>query len=101
MAPIGNSIIPRQSYTITVGASWKGIEVSLLMQGVARTSTVVSGTGIYENAFDGVFNDIHEHAWTQERWNNGEEITYPALPIMWPPTSSAGTPLSSGSKTSK
>lgn len=81
MAPIGYSTIPRQSYSITLGASWKGIEVSLLMQGVGQASTVVGGTGIYENAFDGVFNDIHEHAWTQERWNNGEEITYPALSL--------------------
>lgn len=81
MAPIGYSSIPRTSYSINLGASWKGIEVNVLMQGVAKTSVVMGGTGIYENAFDGVFNDIHEHAWTPERWNNGEEITFPALSL--------------------
>ena len=81
MAPLGYSSIPRQTYTITLGASWKGIEVSLLMQGASKVSTMMSGTGIYENAFDGVFTDIHEHAWTPERWNNGEEITFPALSL--------------------
>ena len=37
--------------------------------------------GAYESAYQGVFNDIHLNAWTEERWNNGETITYPALSL--------------------
>lgn len=81
MAPMKYSSIPRESYSVTLGAAWKGFEVSVLLQGAAKVSAMMSGTGIYENALDGVFNDIHEHAWTPERWNNGEKISYPALSL--------------------
>lgn len=81
IAPIGYSRIPRQSYNLTAGFKYKGLEVSLLFQGVNKVSTVASGIGVYEHAYQGVFNDIHQHAWTQERWNNGEKIEYPALSL--------------------
>lgn len=81
MAPIGYSNLPRQSYNFSAGFKYKGLEFSVLFQGVNKVSTVVGGTGVYENAYQGVFNDIHRHAWTQERWNNGEKIEYPALSL--------------------
>ena len=81
MAPIGYSNLPRQSYNFSAGFKYKGLEFSVLLQGVNKVSTVVGGTGVYENAYQGVFNDIHRHAWTQERWNNGEKIEYPALSL--------------------
>lgn len=81
IAPIGYSRIPRQSYHLTAGFKYKGLEVSLLFQGVNKVSTVASGIGVYEYAYQGVFSDIHQHAWTQERWNNGEKIEYPALSL--------------------
>ncbi len=81
MAPIGYSAIPRESYSISAGFRWKGLEFSLMFQGVSKVSTVVGGTGVYENAYLGVFTDIHQHAWTPERWNNGEKIEYPALSL--------------------
>lgn len=81
MAPIGYSRLPRETYTITAGFKWKGLEVSILFQGVEQCSAVMSGVGVYENAYQGVFNDIHRHAWTPERWNNGERIGYPALSL--------------------
>lgn len=80
-APIGYSRLPRQTYSIVAGFEWKGLEVSLLFQGVGQTSTVASGVGVYEHAYQGLFNDIHRNAWTPERWNNGERIDYPALSL--------------------
>ena len=41
----------------------------------------MSGIGVFENSYQGVFNDIHMNAWTAERWNNGERIDYPALSL--------------------
>lgn len=81
LAPIGNPTVPRQSYNLSLGFRFRGLEVSLLFQGVGEVSTVVGGTGVYENSYLGVYTDIHEHAWTQERWNNGERIDYPALSL--------------------
>ncbi len=42
---------------------------------------VLSGIGAYEGQKQGVFNDIHMNAWTAERFNNGEQIDYPALSL--------------------
>ncbi|WP_175628641.1 SusC/RagA family TonB-linked outer membrane protein [Bacteroides acidifaciens] len=80
-APIGYSNLPRQSYNFSAGFKYKGLEFSVLFQGVNKVSRLMSGTGVYENIYQGVFNDIHQHAWTQERWNNGEKIEYPALSL--------------------
>ena len=34
---------------------------------------------MYDNAFQGVYTDLHKQAWTAERYANHEEIAYPAL----------------------
>lgn len=58
-----------------------GFEVNLLFQGVGKYSKTISGVGAYESEYQDVFTDLHLKAWTPERWNNGEEITYPALSL--------------------
>lgn len=80
-APIGKSTIPEHYYSITGGLNWKGFELNFMFQGIGGISRSFSGTGFYEHAAQGVFNDIHMKAWTEERWNNDEEITYPALSL--------------------
>ncbi|MDR1524437.1 MAG: SusC/RagA family TonB-linked outer membrane protein [Tannerella sp.] len=81
MAPIGYSNLPQQDYRFSGGIIFKGFDLSFLFHGTGRVSTVVSGVGAYENVFQGVFNDIHQNAWTPERYANGEKITYPALSL--------------------
>ncbi len=80
-SPIGYSNCPRGYYTINGGFAWKNFEVSFLLQGTTKRSVDLSGLGSYETANQGVFNDIHMNAWTQERWTAGEKIDYPALSI--------------------
>ncbi len=80
-APIGYSNCPRGYYNFSAGFNWKGLEVSLLFQGTTKRSVVLSGIGAYEGQKQGVFNDIHMNAWTAERFNNGEQIDYPALSL--------------------
>lgn len=80
-APIMNSSLPSQYYSFSGGFKYKGFEVNLLFQGASKVSRVIGGVGAYESEYQGVFNDIHLKAWTPERWNNGEEITYPALSL--------------------
>lgn len=80
-APIGYTGLPRQYYSFSGGLKYKDFEFSFMFQGIGKVSTQISGLGAYEHAYEGVFNDIHLNSWTQERWNNGEEISYPALSL--------------------
>lgn len=78
-APIGNGSLPRYYYGISGGFSYKNFELSFLLQGVGKYSSVLSGIGVYETSNEGVFSELHLKSWTEERWNNDEEILYPAL----------------------
>lgn len=80
-APVGYSKYPRQYYNLSGGLRFKNWELNFMFQGAGKVTTVIEGVGAYESAYQGVFNDIHLNAWTEERWNNGETITYPALSL--------------------
>jgi len=81
MAPMGYARLPEQEYSLTAGATWKNWEFSFLLHGVNHASQFLSGIGAYENLGKGIFNDIHLHAWTPERYAAGETISYPALSL--------------------
>jgi TonB-linked SusC/RagA family outer membrane protein len=81
LAPIGYSRYPQMYYNMNGGLEYKGFELSFLFQGTAQASVTISGVGAYENAYQGVFNDIHQHAWTPERYAGGEKINFPALSL--------------------
>ena len=78
-APIGNGDLPRYYYGISGGFQYKDFELSFLFQGVGKYSSIMNGIGVYETSYEGVFGSNHLKAWTQDRWNNDEEILYPAL----------------------
>jgi len=80
-APIGYSNIPRGYYTFSGGFTWRNFEVSFLFQGTHKRSVVLSGAGVYEGTYQGTFSDLHQNAWTEERWLNGDKIDYPALSL--------------------
>lgn len=67
---------PEITYGFNLGWSWKGLDISMLWQGVAHKNSLVCV---------GMFGDGHLtgewelHAWTKERFENGEKITYQAL----------------------
>jgi TonB-linked SusC/RagA family outer membrane protein len=76
LAPIGNPSLPQVTYNANLGLSYKGLEVNLLLQGTARSSSVLL---MNEYGYPGVYIDVHKGAWTAERYASGAEITYPAL----------------------
>lgn len=80
-APIGYGDIPRGYYSINGGFAYKNFEVIFLFQGTTKRSITLSGVGAFETENQGVFNDIHMNAWTEDRWNAGEKIDYPALSL--------------------
>jgi TonB-linked SusC/RagA family outer membrane protein len=79
LAPIGYGSIPRISWGASLNASYKGFDAYIFFQGLAKYSSVFKDQGVYELNFRGVYFDYHKSAWTEERWRNGEKITYPRL----------------------
>lgn len=81
LAPIGHTQIPEFFYSFNGGLQWANLDFNFLLQGVSNVSIPISGAGAYENTAQGVFNDIHLHAWTPERYAAGEKTDYPALSL--------------------
>jgi TonB-linked SusC/RagA family outer membrane protein len=78
-APIGVGNIPRYSYGASFSAQWKGFDAYIFFQGLAKFNSSFAPQGTYETTLRGTYFPYHKKAWTKERWENGEEITYPAL----------------------
>lgn len=81
-APIGKGGMPRLYYGFSGGVVYKAFDFSFLFQGVGQYSNIYSGTGIYETGYDGIYNSLHQNAWTLERYNNKQKITAPALSLV-------------------
>ena len=79
MVPIGYPNIPRLTYGLSGSLNYKNIDFSFLLTGVGQTSRYTSGWGATEFALVGFYSGWHKHAWTAERYANGEKILYPAL----------------------
>jgi TonB-linked SusC/RagA family outer membrane protein len=78
-APIGYGNIPRISWGTSLNLQYKGLDAYIFFQGVSKYNSAFRGQGTYETIRQGTYFDYHKKAWTEERWRNGEEITYPAL----------------------
>ena len=79
-SPIGYSTsIPGIVYGINLSANIKGFDINVLFSGVGQYSKYFSGQGVIEYTKAGTFFEWTRHAWTQERWLNGEKISYPAV----------------------
>ena len=79
--PMGYSEVPRISYGFSGYINYMNLDFSFLLAGVAKTSRHYYDWGATEFALAGFYSDWHLHAWTQERYDNGDEIQYPALGI--------------------
>ncbi len=76
---IGFSRIPGITYGLTLSLNYKGFGAMAFFQGVGRYSSNYGDQGVYETIIRGTYFGYHRTAWTQERYENGDEITYPAL----------------------
>lgn len=79
MVPIGHPNVPRVTYGLSGSLNYKNVDFSFLFTGVGQTSRYTSGWGATEFALVGFYSGWHKHAWTAERYANGEKILYPAL----------------------
>ncbi|MDR1171419.1 MAG: TonB-dependent receptor [Bacteroidales bacterium] len=82
--PLGYSEVPRIAYGFSGSLNYMNLDFSFLFSGVAKNSRLYMGDGkigwgVVESVLAGFYTDWHLRAWTQERYDNGEEIRYPAL----------------------
>ncbi len=78
-APIGKGSLPRYTFGIDLGFSWKNFEVSALFQGVGDYYRNFSYLYGYNSNRDGFYTESMLNAWTADRWLAGETIDWPAL----------------------
>lgn len=78
-APMGYSGIPRIEYGANLSFTWRDFDFSMLIQGLAQTTSMRSGRGYYEHENTGSYFQLHKYAWTADRYANGEKILAPAL----------------------
>ncbi|WP_430932142.1 SusC/RagA family TonB-linked outer membrane protein [Saccharicrinis sp. 156] len=76
---IGYPTVPRINYSSRFSFSYKGFDLSLMFQGAAQVTKNFTAAGVWEYGDPGYYFAYQKNAWTQERWDNGEEISYPAL----------------------
>ena len=76
MVPIGYPEIPEWTFGAGINIQYKNLDFSMMWQGAANRSYYMTGQNITETYN---FNNWHKEAWSQERYNAGEKITYPRL----------------------
>lgn len=80
LSPIGYSTtIPGLNYGISLGVNFKGFDFNVLFSGLGRYSKYYMGQGVVEYTKQGTFFDWTRNGWTEERYKNGDKITYPAV----------------------
>ena len=80
-APLGNGSVPAFYYGINASVTYRGIDFTMLFQGIGKYEVLEGGYGVDETLLDGVYSEIHKDAWTNERYANKESISYPALSV--------------------
>ena len=78
------SNLPEQTYGVSLGANYKGIDVSILFQGVGNVSHYYTrfqkGTGYGQAPPEGSASYMTQ-SWTQERYSAGLPINFPRFSV--------------------
>lgn len=82
--PIGFSNVPEKTFGLTLGANYKGFDISVLFQGVGNVSHYYTrfqrGTGYGQAPPEGSASYMNE-SWTQERYDAGLPINFPRFSV--------------------
>jgi len=78
--PIGHTRIPTINFSISYGLKYKGFDFNMMWQGAGGNDRFLSNFGVWEMVRDvSRYRDVHQYAWTLDRYLNNEEILYPRL----------------------
>lgn len=76
MAPIGYSTVPEYQYGAAFNLTYKGLDFSVLFQGISNVSNYYSDQGVFG---DKNYVARHLESWTAERAASGMPVNYPRL----------------------
>lgn len=76
---LGYPTVPQINFSSRLNFAYKGFDLSLMFQGATNVTKSYGIAGIYEYGDPGAYNNFQRNSWTQERWDNGEQISSPAL----------------------
>lgn len=79
--PYGYTNIPEIVYGITIGARWKNFDLTVLFQGAEHVSTYYGNKTLFSSGF-GVRTEAAYDSWTEEKYQNGEEVLYPRISLL-------------------
>ncbi len=80
--PIGYPTFPEVIYGISFGGSYKGFDFSVLFQGATNYSRMYAAANNHVRPYDNGLSTsafIPEYSWSQEKYENGEDIRLPRL----------------------
>ncbi|WP_175549955.1 SusC/RagA family TonB-linked outer membrane protein [Mariniphaga anaerophila] len=78
-APIKYNTLPQLAYAANLNLAYKVVDLFVQFQGISKVSGYYSGIGVNEIYSEGTYSELHKNAWSAERFQNGEKISYPAL----------------------
>ncbi len=82
LAPMKDAqLVPKFTYGFGFSANWKGIDFSIMFQGIGKYSKLYNGRGAFEEILPNYFSDFNDYRWSAERYANHEKITSPRLTI--------------------
>ena len=76
MVPIGDPEIPEWTFGSGFNFTYQNFDFSMMWQGAANRSYFMTGQNVTE-AYN--YNEWHKQAWSKERYEAGQKITYPRL----------------------
>lgn len=82
MVPIGYANLPQIAYNFTLGFSYKGFDINALFIGTAKGSFPQFGyilNSPFAKNVGEVLQSTYDGHWTEEKYINGEKITYPSI----------------------
>lgn len=85
--PMKYPTVPELNLSYTLNVTYKGFDLSLLLQGVSNYSFNFTGRGVQEWQGNAArfgwknYFELHKYAWTPEKVANGEQIRYPRLHV--------------------
>lgn len=75
--PIGYPNVPQWTFGGSVSLTYGSFDLSLMVQGAANRSYYLNDRGTWET--QGNFTEWHKEAWSKEKYENHQKITYPRL----------------------
>lgn len=76
--PVGHTSIPEWNYAVRFGGQWKGLDLSVCFQGVAKRDIYIGGASVYSFKNNGTVSPLALDSWTKDN----PKGTYPRLSTL-------------------